>query len=225
VKPPECVVCGADAAAPGELVRFVSRPEDLAWRRRVERDRLVGHPPDTAWLCERHVEAGRRLAPELDLDDAVSRLRASDPSAPPSPEPRVTTIRGMPIAEFVDRLQLLVTRIAAQLGVPAPDLVPRTTRTWHPMDGAVAPDCPFVDDTTWTSPESPLTLVGSRAWWSDGVLARAHETLLIRVAGVSASVSGHIPADRSTDRVGELLITGDLPSAVAALVADSFPAA
>jgi hypothetical protein len=76
VKPPECVVCGAEAAPPGSLVRFLPRPEDRAWRDRAEREGLVGHPPDTAWMCAAHVEAGRALAREATLGDAVAILRA-----------------------------------------------------------------------------------------------------------------------------------------------------
>ena len=79
--PPECVVCDADATPPGALLRFRSRPEDLAWRERAERERLVGHPPDTGWLCADHVEAGRALAAEATLGEAVSRLRHPSPPA------------------------------------------------------------------------------------------------------------------------------------------------
>ena len=216
--PPECVVCDADATPPGALVRFRSRPEDLAWRERAERERLVGHPPDTGWLCADHVEAGRALAA------AVSRLRHPSPPATAA-SPGARAIRPVAVGDFGARLRALAPRLAGLLGVPTPALFARTTRRWHPMDGAVEPDCPYTDDTAWTPDGSPLGFSGSRAWWSDGVLSRADESLVIRTPTVRASVAGHIPADGSSDRVGEILITGDLPPAVAALLAETFPAA
>jgi hypothetical protein len=219
--PPECAVCGADAAPPGGLVRFVSRPEDLAWRERVERDRLVGHPPDEAWMCGAHVARARELASSLALADAVARLREG-PTAEGAPSS--LPIRPVGVAEVGARFRALAPAIAAALGVASPVLHERTTRHWHPMDGSVAPDCPYTDDTVWTTADSAITLSGSRAWWNDVDLARAHESLLARAPGASLAISGHIPADGSTDRVSELLVSGTLPPDVAALVRSAFPA-
>jgi hypothetical protein len=216
VKPPECVVCGADAQPPGSLVRFRSRPEDLAWRERVEREGLVGHPPDTGWLCDAHLEAGRALASDETLADAVALLRAPRGDG---------AIRPVAVSDFGARLRALAPQIAEALGVPSPVLVARETRHWHPMDGAVAPDCPFTDDIAWTLDESPLSYTSTRAWWGEGALARASESLIIRTASVSASISGHIPADGSTELVSELTVSGIVPPTVAALVASEFPAA
>ena len=209
-------MCGEEAQPPDSLVRFRSRPEDLAWRERVERDGLVGHPPDTAWLCAAHLEAGRALAPDETLADAVALLRASRGDG---------AIRPVAISDFGARLRALAPRIAAALGVVAPTLDARETRHWHPMDGAVAPDCPYTDDIVWTPAESPLSYTSTRAWWTEGTLARASESLIIRTADVSASISGHIPADGSTELVSELTVSGDVPPTVAALVASEFPSA
>jgi hypothetical protein len=92
------------------------------------------------------------------------------------------------------------------------------------MNGAVPPDCPFTDDTSWTPRESPLSFTSSRAWWAEGELARASESLSIRTDTVSASISGHIPADGSTDVVSELTVTGAVPAAATALVLEAFAA-
>lgn len=206
-------------------MRFRSTPEDLAWRARVERERLVGHPPDVGWLCAAHLAPARALADTATLAEAVARLRASE--APPAlvrEESRTLTIAPVPIDEFGRRLRGLVPAVAALLGVAPPELRERTVRHWHPMDGTAPPDCPFVDDTSWTDVDAPLALSGSRSWWAEGSLARAHESLLIRARGVSASVSGHLPADGSSGFVEEILVLGDLPAGLADALTGEFPA-
>ena len=59
--------------------------------------------------------------------------------------------------------------------------------------------------------DSPLTVSGSRSWWAEGRLARAHEMLTIRTPEVMASLAGHIPADGSTDQVSEVVVLGAGP--------------
>lgn len=72
--------------------------------------------------------------------------------------------------------------------------------------------------------EAPLSYTSRRAWWSEGALARASESLVIRTSAVSASIAGHIPADGSTEMISELTVGGVVPPTVAALVASEFPA-
>ena len=74
VRPPLCDVCGADCADGGKLIRFALRPSDREWHARADAGGMVGHPPEAAWLCARHVVRGAELSP-LTVDVVLAELR------------------------------------------------------------------------------------------------------------------------------------------------------
>lgn len=76
MRQPECDVCGE---AGDELVRFAARDSDRQWRERVEREGMVGHPPDMAWVCEKHAARAHKLAMAgATIDVALAKLRKEE---------------------------------------------------------------------------------------------------------------------------------------------------
>ena len=143
--------------------------------------------------------------------------------SPPRDEPARRPIAALEIEEFGSRLRRLVPELARLVGVDPPGLTARTSRQWHPMDGALPPDCPYSETTRWTPDDSPIELAGDRAWWGPGDLARADERVMLRLPGAGLlSVAGHIPADGSSRDVTELLVIGELPPVIAELLEKTF---
>src|SRR5690606_2544931 len=127
-----------------------------------------GHPPGLGWLCARHVDAARDLA-SSSMGVAIERLRGAS-SGPASALPTRTTftrsIEPITLDTLVARLRELAAGFATVLGVDVPEEHEEVRRTWHPMDGATAPDCPFSDAIARTDPDGPIVRAGERAWWN-----------------------------------------------------------
>lgn len=237
MRPPVCAVCERmlDEPAAG-LVRFQPTDESRAWRERAERDGFVGHPPDEGWFCATHVDRARELATTHALADALRRVafdarraanraQSVDTQRTDAPVIRTRPIAPRGIDELGRAFRELVPALAELVGVPAPRLERVSTRTWHPMDGSVAPDCPFADDIRWTEPDAPISLSGDRAWWNPDTLARASETLSVRVprSDIDVSITGAIPADGSSRMVTELMVLRRLPDEIAAVLDAALP--
>lgn len=152
MRPPVCAVCERmlDEPAAG-LVRFQPTDESRAWRERAERDGFVGHPPDEGWFCATHVDRARELATTHALADALRRVafdarraanraQSVDTQRTDAPVIRTRPIAPRGIDELGRAFRELVPALAELVGVPAPRLERVSTRTWHPMDGSVAPD-------------------------------------------------------------------------------------
>lgn len=199
MRPPICAICGTDVGpAEGGLVRFAARPSDTEWRERMEREKLVGHPPDTDWFCGEHVAAARASA-HLAIDAALEAMRH------PQPVSEFATHPIRPIAP--DALAEVFRELLAAL---ATDPVTTTTaREWTPMDHAEPPYCPYVDRETVTA--GSLTLQLESAHWNDAELARTSAVLL----GSGWTAGGH----GSGADITELLTSGELPAAVQERVA------
>ncbi len=207
-------------------MRFQPTDDSRAWRERAEADGFVGHPPDEEWFCPAHVVAARDLAATHTRPAALRRIAFDERRAANRSRPVVTRpITPLDIDELGQAFRGLVPALAELVGVPEPRLERVSTRTWHPMDGAVAPDCPYVDDIRWTDADAPIALSGDRAWWNGNDLGRASETLSVRVPrrGIDVSIVGAIPADGSTRQVSELMILRELPDDIAALLAAAVP--
>lgn len=206
MRPPECEACGVEfAPAEGALVRCVSTPEDVAWRQRVAITDAVGHPPDTGWFCAEHAEAAQALATELTLAEVVARLRA--------PVARIGDVYG--------ELVRLMPALASSAGLDPSTLATSQDRQWHPMDGAVAPNCPFVDMTLLGARhgEVALDLVLERAHWNEDEVARSSVTLALSGAGArDFRVAVASPASGAPDAVGFVATDGAVPGDVAAVV-------
>lgn len=85
----------------------------------------------------------------------------------------------------------LVPRLFERLGLgAAPDLMVTTKRDWNPMDGAVAPNCPYVDHVRHEpAAEGPpaVSVSSDAAHWSDTDISNVSTHLFINVDGVRVS--------------------------------------
>jgi hypothetical protein len=222
MRPPECDICGKAAE---ELVRFAPRDSDRAWRQLSDADRGAGHPPDSAWLCEFHAARARALPSTTTIDQGRKTLKAPPrrrptPAPPPTPEVSngATPLIPIEIGQFERQLRDVFTVTAEAMGMT--DARPTTVddRRWMPMDGAEAPDCPFVDESVREAhdPTRSLTLRFERSHWNSDQIARASVTL----AGYQAQgqsefrITAHTPASGDSLLVDEVTVTGEIPSPV-----------
>lgn len=78
MRPPICCICEErfDPGRSGDQVSFTRRPSDDAFHARMEREGLVGHPPEVEWFCGEHLAAAQALA-HLSIAEALHELRRS----------------------------------------------------------------------------------------------------------------------------------------------------
>ena len=168
MRPPICDVCDADVdpVAEGALITFVADDASRAWRRRADREHLVGHPPDTGWFCADLVDAARDLAASSTYSEALDALRATSGTPDPAAVPDVGTGRfvrserseqswfewDLPPTDaraVADRLVDALDDLHSVLGLHSvSELDRRTARNWTPMDRVGPPHCPYDDTTT-----------------------------------------------------------------------------
>lgn len=199
MRPPICAICGTDfGPTEGGLVRFAARPSDTQWRERVQRENLVGHPPDTDWFCGEHVAAARASA-HLAIDAALAQMRH------PQPVSEFTTHPIRPIGP-----DALAKSLRGLLAALATEPVTTTTaREWTPMDHTEPPYCPYV--ARQTSMAGGVTLHLDWAHWNETQLARTSAVL----TAPTWSLGGH----GSGADVTELLTSGELPHEAGELIA------
>lgn len=212
MRPPRCDVCDVDAGGDGGLVTFLARDSDREWREAAARDGLVGHPPDTAWLCAEHIRAGRLLATELTIDRALDRLRLPAVTTPRNGASRPSdTGEGVEIAQLVGDLAVSLSAIAAEAGIARPVVETHEKRDWVPMDRTLPPHCPFVDTTTHSasSAGTTVTLIWERSHWNPAEIATTHTVLHVTSAhGGEVTVSAYPPNGSTCVRPEDLTVQG-----------------
>lgn len=73
--PPDCCICDKRLDEDeGGLVSFARRPSDKEWDERMERTKMVGHPPYMRWFCGRHHAAAVQHK-HLTVDEAMPLIR------------------------------------------------------------------------------------------------------------------------------------------------------
>jgi hypothetical protein len=76
MKPPICAICMVkfDPINTGGLIHFKLRQSDKEWRERMDKIHGTGHPPESAWFCEKHFPRAKELS-DLTIDKAFQQLR------------------------------------------------------------------------------------------------------------------------------------------------------
>ena len=66
MKPPICVICRKNIKnmEEGGLIRFAKTDKDRAWDKRVQKEKIIGHPPYAEWFCEDHYPIARKYRDE-----------------------------------------------------------------------------------------------------------------------------------------------------------------
>ena len=75
MKPPICIICKKrfDDMKKGGLIYFKETRADKEWKKRVEEEGLLGHPPYAEWFCEDHYQEALKLKDKTKVE-AVSIL-------------------------------------------------------------------------------------------------------------------------------------------------------
>lgn len=76
MKPPICAICNIkfDPINSGGLVYFTRRPSDEEWHQKMEAIKGKGHPPESAWFCEKHYPLAHELS-HLTIDIALREIK------------------------------------------------------------------------------------------------------------------------------------------------------
>jgi hypothetical protein len=132
---------------------------------------------------------------------------------------RTLAIEPIDPGALAQRMRDWMPVLLAHAGIPHLRLTHTDDRTWTPMDHTVPPDCPFVDSTVWAAEggdKGSVSLRLERAHWNPDDIARTSVDLVCRRGSEHFAVSAW--AEGSGARVGELVIVGDLPDEVSALL-------
>lgn len=210
MRPPRCDVCDAPAHADG-LITCVQTDADAAWHRRATESGLAGHPPNVGWFCAEHVERARALAAQHPLREVVAAIRGSGVPASHS------SMRGLH-ADLVAALPAL----AAHAGIGDAPVEYRVDRDWEPMDGAVPPNCPFMDGIVHEVRDGDVAvrIAFEIAYWNDDEPARSYLTCVVDGVGErNVRISAASPASGAPDGVEAIVVKGNPPPAVRALLA------
>ncbi len=63
MKPPICFICHKRFdIEKGGLVYFKLKLSDIEWKKKMEREGMVGHPPYAEWFCEEHYDKAKNLS-------------------------------------------------------------------------------------------------------------------------------------------------------------------
>ncbi|PKQ26480.1 MAG: hypothetical protein CVT64_05245 [Actinobacteria bacterium HGW-Actinobacteria-4] len=222
MRPPHCDVCGADATSGGGgLVSFKPTTSDALWHQRAARGEIVGHPPNAAWLCDKHARVGSALAGTHTLSAGLAQIQAAD--APPAPStPVANTVAGsIEIGALERRLRDIFASVARSVGLADAPVTTADDRRWTPMDASEPPNCPFTDIFTRqaTHGNRYLTLTFERAHWNPHEVARASVTLVAHGHGTDHDfrLSAATP-DSGSLMVDSITTKGTVPDAVTALL-------
>jgi hypothetical protein len=76
MKPPICAICGIkfDPINSGGLVYFKMRQSDIEWHERMKKIKGTGHPPESAWFCDKHYPLANDLS-HLTIDLALQQIK------------------------------------------------------------------------------------------------------------------------------------------------------
>ena len=76
MKPPICIICHKrfNDMKKGGLIYFKETIADKEWKKRVEKEGLIGHPPYAEWFCEDHYQEALKLK-EKTKTEALRILR------------------------------------------------------------------------------------------------------------------------------------------------------
>ena len=149
------------------------------------REGLVGHPPDTAWLCSEHAPVGRALAPLVDIELALSQMRAADRAAPQDPEPasRESEQRpGMEIGAWTRVLRRAIPDLAVEAGCVSIEVEESDGQeTYYQMDGSPPEVSPFTWTQQWCASDAGATvcLYTETAYWNTQEVARVEAVMMV----------------------------------------------
>lgn len=76
MQPPICEICGERFSEGGDLLYFERTAKDEEWYVMAEQPGFVGHPPNAAWFCDKHLAAAKNLT-HVHLTAAVTAIRKS----------------------------------------------------------------------------------------------------------------------------------------------------
>lgn len=76
MKPPICVLCDKPLSDSddGGLIYFKQTKADKEWKKKMETEGMVGHPPYAEWFCEMHYQEAIKLK-EKSKAEALKILR------------------------------------------------------------------------------------------------------------------------------------------------------
>jgi hypothetical protein len=76
MRPPICEICDTefDLHTEGGLIYFKETPKGREFSKRVEKDAIIGHPPDAGWFCKKHYPKAKQLQ-HLTLSEAINQIR------------------------------------------------------------------------------------------------------------------------------------------------------
>jgi len=227
MRPPECDVCGERAARDG-LIDCLPTEAGVAFRVRAQQTGFVGHPPDTGWFCATHAPRARERAPNHHRGDIIGQLRMADapPNTPDQPQPAREFTQDFRWAGSLHDLHRALNEalpvVLEHTGLAGAEIEERTKRTWHPMDGSHAPDCPFVETAVREVRIGDLWVCFEKevAFWNEDDAARASVRLdVVRAGERELLVSAWSPVLGAPYDVLETRLSGDVPSGLAEVLA------
>lgn len=111
-------------------------------------------------------------------------------------------------------------RMLAAVGLEGAETAVTENQAWHPMDHTEPPYCPYVDSSVRSAAgaSARLELRYERSHWNDDEIAQASVSVFAQNERGYAMISAH--TSDCAIPVTELSIVGELPTSIAALVAE-----
>ncbi|WP_144268301.1 hypothetical protein [Demequina sp. NBRC 110055] len=192
--PHRCALCRTPVGECGDAIEFVPRAVDLEWHDVTagiphsdddDMDRLrtavdaagAGDAPDVAWLCARHVAAGRVAATRFDIDEGLHFVALADQG--------VDVTGRLPAAVRVDQWGRLLRRAMVDLAIELGNLdLERddgAQETYYPMAGSPDTINPFTWTESWVvaGDAGTVCVYTERADWYSGPVARLEAVVMV----------------------------------------------